>query len=163
MSLFCWPPSIDIFNILPSFLRQPLLRRLRMLIPTHAKLQLYKAAILPHLTYCSTIWHLCTASDKRKVKDYRREPLTHSVPVRPHAPGNKTPLKFHCAFRCPSRLDLIWLAVAKKQTPLGIIMGRNVTSMKLPFIGDQTQPFTLCRLCLTNVLKLGSFLYHGFS
>ena len=44
------------------------LRRLRMLIPTHAKVQLHKAAILPHLTYCST-------SDKRKVKDYRRQPL----------------------------------------------------------------------------------------
>ena len=51
------------------------LRRLRMLIPTHAKVQLHKAAILPHLTYCSTIWHFCRASDKRKVKDYRREPL----------------------------------------------------------------------------------------
>ena len=40
-----------------------------------AKLQLCKAAILPHLTYCSTIWHFRRASDKRKVKDYRREPL----------------------------------------------------------------------------------------
>ena len=39
------------------------LRRLRML------------AILPHLTYCSTIRHFCRASDKRKVKDYRRQPL----------------------------------------------------------------------------------------
>ena len=26
MSLFCWPPSVDIFNILPGFLWQPLLR-----------------------------------------------------------------------------------------------------------------------------------------
>ena len=51
------------------------LRRLRKIIPTHAKLQLYKAVILPHLTYCSTIWHFCRASDKRKVKDYRRQPL----------------------------------------------------------------------------------------
>ena len=25
MNLFCWPPSVDIFNILPGFLRQPLL------------------------------------------------------------------------------------------------------------------------------------------
>ena len=29
-------------------------RLLKTLIPTHAKLQLYKAAILSHLTYCST-------------------------------------------------------------------------------------------------------------
>ena len=43
------------------------LRRLRKIIPTHSKLQLYKAVILPHLTYCSTIWHFCRASDKRKV------------------------------------------------------------------------------------------------
>ena len=43
------------------------LRRLRKIIPTHAKLQLYKAVILPRLIYCSTIWHFCRASDKRKV------------------------------------------------------------------------------------------------
>ena len=43
------------------------LRRLRKIIPTHSKLQLYKAVILPHLTYCSTIGHFCRASDKRKV------------------------------------------------------------------------------------------------
>ena len=27
MNLFCWPPSFDIFNILPGFLWQPLLTR----------------------------------------------------------------------------------------------------------------------------------------
>jgi len=43
-------------------------RRLRKLIPAHAKLQLYKAAFLPHLTYCGTNWHLCRASDKREVE-----------------------------------------------------------------------------------------------
>ena len=26
MNLFCWPPSVDIFNILPGFLWQPLLK-----------------------------------------------------------------------------------------------------------------------------------------
>ena len=45
------------------------LRRLKKVIPTYAKLQLYKAAILPHLTYCNTtIWHFCRASDKRKLE-----------------------------------------------------------------------------------------------
>ena len=44
------------------------LRRLRKLIPTHAKLRLYESAIFSHLTYCSTIWHFCRASDKRKVE-----------------------------------------------------------------------------------------------
>ena len=52
-----------------------ILRRLRKLIPTHAKLQLYKAAILPHLTYCSTIWHSAEPQTNVKLKDYRREPL----------------------------------------------------------------------------------------
>ena len=51
------------------------LRRLRKLIPTHAKLQLYKAAILPHLTYCSTIWHFCRASDKLKVERLQERAL----------------------------------------------------------------------------------------
>ena len=51
------------------------LRRLKNLIPTHAKLQLYKAAILPHLTYCSTIWHFCRASDKRKVERLQERAL----------------------------------------------------------------------------------------
>ena len=52
-----------------------ILRHLRKLIPTHAKLQLYKAAILPHLTYCSTIWHFCRASDKRKVERLQERAL----------------------------------------------------------------------------------------
>lgn len=33
--------------------------RLYNLIPTNAKLQLYKAVVLPHLTYCHMIWHFC--------------------------------------------------------------------------------------------------------
>ena len=43
------------------------LLRLRNLIPCSAKLQLYKSAILPHLTYCDTIWHFCKSSDRRKL------------------------------------------------------------------------------------------------
>ena len=42
--------------------------RLRNLIPTEAKLQLYKSAILPHLTYCHLVWHFCSASDTRKLE-----------------------------------------------------------------------------------------------
>ena len=34
------------------------LRRLKNLLPARAKLQLFKPAILPHLTYCDTAWHL---------------------------------------------------------------------------------------------------------
>ena len=39
-----------------------------MYIPEKAKLQLYKAAIMPHLTYCSTVWHFVRASDQRKLE-----------------------------------------------------------------------------------------------
>ena len=35
--------------------------RLRNMIPREAKLQLYKSAILPNLTYCLIIWHFCKA------------------------------------------------------------------------------------------------------
>ena len=47
--------------------RVGVLLRLRNLIPCSAKLQLYKSAILPHLTYCDTIWHFCQSSDRRKL------------------------------------------------------------------------------------------------
>lgn len=39
-----------------------------ILIPTTAKLQLYKAAVLPYLTYCSIAWQFCRGSDARKVE-----------------------------------------------------------------------------------------------
>ena len=42
--------------------------RLRNLIPTEAKLHIYKAAILPHLTYCHLVWHFCRASDTRRLE-----------------------------------------------------------------------------------------------
>ena len=42
--------------------------RLRNLIPTKAKLHLFKAAILPHLTYCHLVWHFCRASDTRRLE-----------------------------------------------------------------------------------------------
>ena len=35
------------------------LMRLRNLIPTMAKLLLYKSAILPYLTYCHLVWNFC--------------------------------------------------------------------------------------------------------
>ena len=37
------------------------LLRLRNLIPTSAKLHIVKFAIIPHLTYCQTVWHFCRA------------------------------------------------------------------------------------------------------
>ena len=34
----------------------------------NAKLQLFKGAILPHLTYCSTVCNFCKASDSKKLE-----------------------------------------------------------------------------------------------
>ena len=36
--------------------------RLRNLIPTE------KSAVLPHLTYCGTVWHFCKASDNHRLE-----------------------------------------------------------------------------------------------
>ena len=44
------------------------INRLTNLIPQKAKLQLFKGAILPRLTYCSTVWNFCRASDSRKLE-----------------------------------------------------------------------------------------------
>jgi len=49
--------------------------RLRKMIPTEAKLQLYKAAILPNLTYCHTVWHFCKASDTIKLERVQERAL----------------------------------------------------------------------------------------
>ena len=49
--------------------------RLRNLIPTTAKLQLFKAAFLPYLTYCCTVWHYCRGSDARKLEHVQERGL----------------------------------------------------------------------------------------
>ena len=49
--------------------------RLKNLIHTEAKLQLYKAAILLHLTYCHLTWHFCKARDKRKLEGIQERGL----------------------------------------------------------------------------------------
>ena len=51
------------------------LTRLRNLIPNPAKLQLIKTAILLHLTYCSSVWHFCRASDRRKLERLQERAL----------------------------------------------------------------------------------------
>ena len=48
--------------------RVDVLMRLRNLIPTKTKSQLYKAAVLPYLTYFHLIWHFCRASDSRRLE-----------------------------------------------------------------------------------------------
>ena len=55
--------------------RVGVLMRMKNMIPTRAKLQLYKAAILPYLIYSHTIWHFCCASDKRKLERVQERAL----------------------------------------------------------------------------------------
>ena len=49
--------------------------RLKKLVPTNAKLTLYKSAILPYLTYCHLTWHFCSATDKRKLERVQERAL----------------------------------------------------------------------------------------
>ena len=55
--------------------RVGVLMRLRNMIPTDTKLQLFKAAILPYLTYCHLVWHFCRASDARKLERIQERAL----------------------------------------------------------------------------------------
>lgn len=49
-------------------MRVGVLMRMRKLISVEAKLRIYKAAILPYLTYCGLAWHFCKSSDGRKLE-----------------------------------------------------------------------------------------------
>jgi len=49
--------------------------RLKKVIPTNAKLTLYKSAILPYLIYCHLTWHFCSAIDKRKLERIQERAL----------------------------------------------------------------------------------------
>ena len=44
------------------------LQGLKNLIPMSTKLRIYKTAVLPHLTYCSFVWHFCRASDRNELE-----------------------------------------------------------------------------------------------
>ena len=49
--------------------------RFRNIMPTNAKLTIYKTAILSHLTYCSTVWHFCKVADKIKIERIQEKAL----------------------------------------------------------------------------------------
>ena len=51
------------------------LARVRNLISCKTKLQLYLTAILPHLTYCQTVWHFCKQSERRKLERLQESAL----------------------------------------------------------------------------------------
>ena len=47
-------------------------------MPTEAKLHLYKAAILPHLTYCHLVSHFCRASGTHRLERVQKRGM-HAV------------------------------------------------------------------------------------
>ena len=49
--------------------------RLRNLIPSRAKRELYKSSILAHFNYCHIVCHFCKASDKRKLEKVQERAL----------------------------------------------------------------------------------------
>lgn len=59
--------------------KEGVLLRLHNLIPCTAKLQLYKFAILPHLTYCDIVWHFCKSSDKFQRAAFKSSTKSYSV------------------------------------------------------------------------------------
>ena len=48
---------------------------LRNLLPTGTNLQLFKAAILPYVTFCHLVWHFCRASDSRELERVQERAL----------------------------------------------------------------------------------------
>ena len=61
--------DVDISNVCKKASQKiGVITLLRNLIPTEAKLHLYKAAIILHLTYCLLVWHFCRASDTRRLE-----------------------------------------------------------------------------------------------
>ena len=68
--------SIHISNICKKASSKiSVLGRMRHMVTTEAKLQLYKSAILPDITYCHTVWHFCKASDTRKLEKIQERAL----------------------------------------------------------------------------------------
>ena len=53
--------------------------RLKNVIPTLAKVRIYKSLILPQITYCKTVWHLCRKSDGRVIETLQERALRSVV------------------------------------------------------------------------------------
>ena len=73
-SLCIFVSSVRFFHV---FLRARIIRTLlaRPLGVRQVKLQLYRTAILPHLTYCSVVWHFIKASDTCKLESIQERAL----------------------------------------------------------------------------------------
>ena len=129
--------------------------QLRSLLPTSAKLVLFKTAILPYLTYCQLVWHFCRASDSRKIERlqerglravYKDHYATHSeLLTTAQLPTLKNrrlqddmyaPLCIHCKVKhklCPAYISNIFnthsTSYSLRQTDFSIPRCNTVTYM----------------------------------
>ena len=55
--------------------RLGVLNRFRSILATTLKMTTYKTSILPHVTYCSTVWHFAKSSDLRKIERIREKAM----------------------------------------------------------------------------------------
>ena len=55
--------------------KERVLMRFRNLIPTEAKLRIFKAFFLPQVTHCHIVWHHCRSTDERKLKRLQERAL----------------------------------------------------------------------------------------
>ena len=51
-----------------AFHRASDLRRLKNVLPSTTKKQLYNALVLPHMDYCSVIWQKCSRELRQKLE-----------------------------------------------------------------------------------------------
>ena len=92
--------------------RIAVIMKLRNLIPTEAKLHLYKAAIILHLTYCLLVWHFCRASVTLRLE--RVEEWGLSAVFKDKLPRHQQLLeKAKLPTLCNRRLKDIWILMFK--------------------------------------------------
>ena len=122
------------------------LLRLRNLIPTSAKLNIVKFAVIPHLTYCQTVWHFCRSSDARKLETIQEQALPALYCENKSTYGEL----LHGA-------KLLTLPTPRLQA-IAILMYKVKNGVALPYIADL---FVVTLLSIILEITTSSFLDFG--
>ena len=108
---------------------------LKNLIPTVLKLQLYKEAILPHLTYYHLTWHFCGESIWKRKYLLRIFANFTQMPLIKEKDFGMTTLWMHMdAIHLQKRIKTVWTNVAKAQVDFqespspDLIMAQNFSN-----------------------------------
>ena len=134
------------------------LRRLRNVLPSRTKKQLYNALVLPHLDYCSVVWQECSRELRQmleRVQNYGMR-LILSKPPRTHSEE--------------LRQELGWMTLERRREVSRMkLMHRSVNRQVPSSIHDRIQPVKRktrgeCKLFLpranTDIYKK-SFTFRG--